>query len=135
MCPGGRGEGRVSSVKVKFKTHLSDHLIYQFTILLSLYSYYGDLRHSKMAFSCSLSLNVPKLALLSETILYISSFPMLHFLWLVLYFNQSNYAQNLGNASGFSDPMQKVEFKGFAGIVEQTRGAFHKLQVNGATSN
>ena len=60
---------------------------------------------------------------------------MLHFLWLVLYFKQSNYAQNLGNASGFSDPMQKVEFKGFAGIVEQTRGAFHKLQVNGATSN
>ena len=39
---------------------------------------------------------------------------MLHFLWLVLYFNLSNYAQNLGNASGFSDPMQKVEFKGFA---------------------
>ena len=88
-----------------------------------------------MTFSCSLLLNLPKLALLSKTILYILSLPMLHFLWLVLYFNQSNYAQNLGNASGFSDPMQKVEFKGFAGIVEQTRGAFHKLQVNGATSN
>ena len=97
--------------------------------ILSLYSYHGNLRHS------SLSLNVPKLALLSKTILYILSLPMLHVLWLVLYFNQSNYAKNLGNASGISDPMQKVEFKGFAGIVEQTRGAFHKLQVNGATSN
>ena len=125
----GGEESRVSSVKVKFKTHLRDHLIYQLTTLSSLYSYNGDFRHS------SLSLNVPKLVLVSKTILYISKFPMLHFLWLVSYFNQSNYAQDLGNASGFSDPMQKVEFKGLAGIVEQTRGAFHKLQVNGATSN
>ena len=46
-----------------------------------------------------------------------------------------NYAPNPGNVIGVSGEKQKVEFKGFAGIVRQRRRMPEIARVNGPPSN